>query len=121
MFLTRSRAAPYDSRALDKKRNDDYAPVGGSSGSKPRDSYADKRDTFKRPITEYQKRDDPPPRSNAYDSRSVVPTNKDRYGSHGLPQSDGRSGGGSSSTFVASSGGGGRGGAGGRDDRVDVR
>lgn len=114
-MIPTSRAAPYDSRAIDKKRNDDYV-----STVKSRDSYADKRDTFKRPVADYQKRDDLlPSRGSAYDSRNVIASGKDhRYGggggSHGLPQSDVRSTGGSSS-FVSGRGGGG---AGGRDDHV---
>lgn len=108
------RAAPYDARAIDKKRNDDYV-----STVKSRDNYADKRDTFKRPVADYQKRDELlPSRGSAYDSRNVIASGKDhRYsggGSHGLPQSDVRSTGGSSS-FVGGRGGGG---AGGRDDHV---
>lgn len=127
--MPHSRAAPYDSRAIDKKRNDDYAPIGG--GGKARDTYASRGggggDTFKRPVAHYTKRDDPPARgSSSYDRGSVVASSKDRYNSgSGLAGgSDGRSGGGGSSFVSGSSGRGGGASSGsgsGRDDRLDAR
>lgn len=96
---------------MDKKRVDDYsAPVKG------RDDYSSKRgDSFKRPATDYAKRDDVIPRvSNTYDGRSgaASSSSKDRYG---LPASDSRP---VASSFTGS----GRGGGGsGRSDDRDIR
>lgn len=108
MISNFSRAADYG-RVPEKKRVDDYPPK--------RDEY--KRDTFKRPISDYSKRDIDPSRhsSNSFDSRGSnamsSSTTKDRYvnssDSRGVPSSFGTSRGGG--------GGGGGSGGGGRDDR----
>lgn len=81
-----SRSSDYG-RAPEKKRIDDYPPK--------RDDY--KRDTFKRPISDYSKRDIEPPRhsTNSFDGRSSNPmssssSSKDRYvssDSRGAPAS----------------------------------
>lgn len=106
-----SRSTAYESRgAPEKKRIDDY------SSSSKRDEY--KREAYKRPVTEYVKRDlEPPPRSNTYESRSVPthrdpPSTKDRYG---ITSSESRP----SNTFSNTNRGSGSGGRG--DDRGDPR
>lgn len=117
-----SRSTPYD-RSIEKKRIDDYA-------TSKRDDY--KRDSFKRPATDYTaKRDIDPPRhtnsSNSYDNSRSAPVHrndtinstsssgKDRYGI--AQSSDSRA----VNSFPASRGGGGGGGGGGRDDSRDSR
>lgn len=114
MYYFSGRSAPYEGRnTTEKKRIDDYSAPKREDYK--RDDYK-QRDTFKRPVVEYQKRNDidPPPRSSTYDSRSVgvhrgdpVPS-KDRYG---MTSSDSRP----SNNFSSSSSGSRS--TGGRDDR----
>lgn len=117
IFFPFSRSIPYEGRAPEKKRIDDYAAP--KRDEYKREEY--KRDSFKRPVAEYPK--EPARGGNTYDSRSVPvhrgggepPSTKERYG---IAPSDNRP----SNNFGngGARGGASGGGGGGRDER-DLR